>query len=366
MVRVNRLVALPLAAVMAAAAVAVAQSAAAPAARAVVRCGRRDDERARRPAAHGCDARDATVARAPRSHSPRRGRGDHPLRRQHHEPLPAPSADGRAAERCPGGGSAAAPDRDRPGGRTCPPPPVGRAGEERDGARRVEPGEHPAAGASRRPCAPGGRDHVDLAPVADVPGPGSFMAADDRTFGASGGGGRACGDRVRARARGCEGRRDREALPGDRQGDEQHRLVARRDPGEPRCSRERSGAVPRRDRSRRADRHDLERVVSGARLEAGSLVAADPVLAAQRARIQGRHDHRCARRGGRDAGANGAIRGGALRPGRAWTSCCFTGSEASSAAAFERLVAAASEGRIPAASLRRSYDRILALKQPYG
>ena len=41
----------------------------------------------------------------------------------------------------------------------------------------------------------------------------------------------------------------------------------------------------------------------------------------------------------------------------------LTGSEASSAAAYERLVAAAAEGRIPAAALRRSYDRILALKR---
>jgi hypothetical protein len=44
----------------------------------------------------------------------------------------------------------------------------------------------------------------------------------------------------------------------------------------------------------------------------------------------------------------------------------LTGSEASSAAAYERLVAAASAGRIPAAALRRSYDRILALKRGYG
>ena len=133
---------------------------------------RPDDEGARRPAAHGCDAGDATVAGAPRSHSPRRDRRDHPLRRQHHGPVPAPGADGRAAERRPAGGSAAAPDRDRPGGRTRPPPPLGRAGGERAGARRVERGADPASGAPRRPRAPGRRDHVDLAPVADVPGAG--------------------------------------------------------------------------------------------------------------------------------------------------------------------------------------------------
>jgi beta-N-acetylhexosaminidase len=44
----------------------------------------------------------------------------------------------------------------------------------------------------------------------------------------------------------------------------------------------------------------------------------------------------------------------------------FTGSEASSAAAYERLVAASFEGRIPAAALRRSYYRILALKRTYS
>jgi beta-N-acetylhexosaminidase len=44
----------------------------------------------------------------------------------------------------------------------------------------------------------------------------------------------------------------------------------------------------------------------------------------------------------------------------------FTGSEASSAAAFERVETAAAKGRIPAPALRRSYDRILALKQAYG
>jgi beta-N-acetylhexosaminidase len=44
----------------------------------------------------------------------------------------------------------------------------------------------------------------------------------------------------------------------------------------------------------------------------------------------------------------------------------FTGSEASSEAAFERLETAAAAGRVPPAALRRSYDRILALKQAYG
>ena len=64
---------------------------------------------------------------------------------------------------------------------------MGGTGGERDGARRVEPGaasgvEALLAGRALR----AGGITVDLAPVADVPGPGSFMAADDRTFGASG------------------------------------------------------------------------------------------------------------------------------------------------------------------------------------
>jgi beta-N-acetylhexosaminidase len=44
----------------------------------------------------------------------------------------------------------------------------------------------------------------------------------------------------------------------------------------------------------------------------------------------------------------------------------LTGSEASSAAAYERLVTLAQGGRIALPSLRRSYDRIVALKQAYG
>ena len=146
-----------------------------------------DDERARRPAADGRDEGNPTDARAPRPDPPRRDRWSHPVRLQHREPDPAAGADDRAAERRPGRRPSAAPDLDRPGGRTGAPPPVGRAGRERDRAREVERSAHPQSGAPRRPlaCGPAGVT-VDLAPVADVPGPGSFMAADDRTFGASG------------------------------------------------------------------------------------------------------------------------------------------------------------------------------------
>ena len=44
----------------------------------------------------------------------------------------------------------------------------------------------------------------------------------------------------------------------------------------------------------------------------------------------------------------------------------LTGTESSSAAVFDRLVATAARGGLGAASLRRSYDRIQALKDTYG
>jgi hypothetical protein len=44
----------------------------------------------------------------------------------------------------------------------------------------------------------------------------------------------------------------------------------------------------------------------------------------------------------------------------------LTSSESSSAAVFNKLVATATRGGLGAASLRRSYDRIQALKAAYG
>lgn len=44
----------------------------------------------------------------------------------------------------------------------------------------------------------------------------------------------------------------------------------------------------------------------------------------------------------------------------------LTGSEAATAAAFERVVRLAEQGRIPRASLRASYERIVELKRSYG
>ena len=42
------------------------------------------------------------------------------------------------------------------------------------------------------------------------------------------------------------------------------------------------------------------------------------------------------------------------------------GSESSSEGVYDKLLAAAQQGRIPAASMQRSYDRIQALKRAYG
>ena len=44
----------------------------------------------------------------------------------------------------------------------------------------------------------------------------------------------------------------------------------------------------------------------------------------------------------------------------------LTGSEASSTAAYERVVAIAEQGRIPAPALNASYARIMELKRLYG
>ena len=80
------------------------------------------------------------------------------------------------------------------------------------------------------------------------------------------------------------------------------------------------------------------------------------------ARFRGRHDHRRARRGGGDAGVERLAAVASLAAQAGIDLLLLTGSEASSDAAYERVVRAAERGRIPAAALRASYERILALK----
>ena len=130
--------------------------------------------------------------------------------------------------------------------------------------------------------------NVDLAPVADVPAAGSFLAGQGRTFGTSTDvvAGAVSAFALGLRDAGFSG--GREALPGHRPGDAEHRPVRRGDPVEPRGSGGGPRPLPGGDRRRRADRDGLERLVHGARLEARAVVAADPAAAARRPRIPGR------------------------------------------------------------------------------
>ena len=292
--------------------------------------------------------RHAAVARAPRPHPSRRGRRRHPLRRQHHGPGPAADADGDAPERRAGRRTAAAPDLDRSGGRERAAPAVGRPGCERLRARRDELGEHQAGGAARRPRAAGGGVNVDLAPVADVPGAGSFMAADDRTFGASGA---VVGRAATAFARGladAQGCVSCEALPGDRQGDEQHRLV-------------RSSRSARVARALERDLAPFRAAIAAGApivmISNASYPALDSKPAPWSPRIQSLLRSELGFKG---VTITDALDGAAATRGRTVQSVAvlsaqagidillLTGSEASSAAAYERLVTAASSGTRPA------------------
>ena len=62
---------------------------------------------------------------------------------------------------------------------------MGRAGRERICPRAVEPRTDQARGAAHGQALEAAGVNVDLAPVADVAATGSFMAADQRTFGAT-------------------------------------------------------------------------------------------------------------------------------------------------------------------------------------
>jgi beta-N-acetylhexosaminidase len=206
---------------------------------------------------------------------------------------------------------------------------------------------------------------VDLAPVADVPGPGSFMAADDRTFGATG---TAVGRAVTAFARGLA--------------DARVAATAKHFPGIGRATSNTDSSLV----EIRASRSALESGLAPFRAAIGAGVplvmisnASYPALDAKPApwspRIQSLLRDELGFEG---VTITDALDGAAATRGRKLSSVAvlsaqagvdillFTGSEASSAAAFERIATAAAAGRIPAAALQRSYDRILALKQAYG
>jgi len=203
---------------------------------------------------------------------------------------------------------------------------------------------------------------VDLAPVADVPGPGSFMAAERRTFGASA---PAVGRAVAAFGRGLS----------------DARVVAtvKHFPG--------IGAATRNtDRSAVVIGSPLGALESGwppfrAAIAAGvplvmisnaSYPALDAKPAAWSSRVQAILRGALGFRG---VTITDALDAAAATRGRDVASVAVlsaqagvdlllvTGSERASARVFDRLLRAAEQGGIPAASLRRSYDRILALKR---
>jgi len=205
---------------------------------------------------------------------------------------------------------------------------------------------------------------VDLAPVADVPGAGSFMAADDRIFGATGA---LVGWAVTAFSSGLA--------------DARVAATAKHFPGIGRATSNTDSSLV----EIRASRAALESGLAPFRAAIGAGVpmvmisnASYPALDSKPApwspRIQSLLRNELGFEG---VTITDALDGAAATRRRTLPSVAvlsaqagvdillFTGSEASSAAAFERIATAAAAGRIPAAALQRSYDRILALKQAY-
>jgi beta-N-acetylhexosaminidase len=206
---------------------------------------------------------------------------------------------------------------------------------------------------------------VDLAPVADVPAVGSFMAADDRTFSASG------AVVERAVAAFTHGLADARVA-----------ATAKHFPGIGRATRNTDSSLVEIRASRGALEHDLApfRAAIGAgvplvMISNASYPALDSKPAPWSQRIQALLRNELGFKGvtitdaldGAAATRQRSLQSVAVLSAQAGVDILlFTGSEASSAAAFDRLATAASEGRIPAAALRRSYDRILALKLVYA
>ena len=208
--------------------------------------------------------------------------------------------------------------------------------------------------------------NVNLAPVGDVPGPRSFMALEQRTFASSPA---SVAEATVAFARGF-------AMA-------QVAATVKHFPGIGRATRN----TDRTAVDIAATRVDLIRsdfVPFRSAIAAGAPIvmisnATYPALDAKPApwstRIQFLLRH--------DVGFSGvtisdALDGAAATRGRTLPSVAalaaqagvdlllLTGSEASSAAAFERVVAIAEQGRVSAAALRESYARIMELKRAYG
>jgi beta-N-acetylhexosaminidase len=206
---------------------------------------------------------------------------------------------------------------------------------------------------------------VDLAPVADVPVTASFMAAADRTFGSSGA---VIGRAVTSFTQGLA--------------DAKVAATAKHFPGIGRATRNTDTSLVEIPSSRQALERDLApfraAITAGVPLvmiSNASYPALDSKPAPWSPRIQALLRSELGFKG---VTITDALDGAAATRGRTLQSVAvlaaqagvdlllFTGSEASSAAAYDRLVTAAEQGHLPPAALRRSYDRILALKKTYG
>ncbi len=206
---------------------------------------------------------------------------------------------------------------------------------------------------------------VDLAPVADVPGPGSFMAAGRRTFGAS------APLVSRAVTAFAQGLADARVIAS-----------AKHFPGIGRAMSNTDSSLVEILAGRSALQRDLApfRAATAAgvpmvMISNASYPALDSKPAPWSSRIQSLLRDRVGFKGvtitdaldGAAATRSRTVQSVAVLAAQAGVDILLlTRGEASSATAYERLVAAADAGRIPPRALRRSYDRILALKQAYG
>ncbi len=208
--------------------------------------------------------------------------------------------------------------------------------------------------------------NVNLAPVADVPRSGSFMALEERTFAGSPA---AVARATVAFARGLAGARVAAA--------------AKHFPGIGRASRNTDRTAVELAVSRQEiDRSDLvpfrDAIAGGVpivMISNATYPALDSKPAPWSTKVQSllRDDL-----GFRGVTISDALDGAAATRGRALASVAalaaeagvdlllLTGSEASSTAAFERVADTAERGLIPRAALQASYTRIMTLKRAYG
>ncbi len=208
--------------------------------------------------------------------------------------------------------------------------------------------------------------NVDLAPVGDLPGAGSFMALEQRTFASTPA---AVSQATVAFARGLAAARVAAAV--------------KHFPGIGRATRNTDRAAVEIAATRaeiiRSDllpfRSAIDAGIPIVMISNATYPALDPKPAPWSTKIQS-----LLRRELRFGGVTitDALDGAAATRGRTLPSVAalaaqagidlllLTGSEASSAAAFERVVTVAEQGRLSAAALEASYERIMELKRAYG